>query len=392
MFSRFCTCNEGKDMIGRGVIFTAIAVYLAVVLGCVLNGPSELAAQKPGQFTATGDGGDFAPAANQRTIQYNTRPVQLPLRGIGMQIHRVDWIPEYKRSVDRIAKTGADTVLIVVDGRMENASGTRVFLDMRLTPSADQLGELIDHAKSLKLRVVLMPIVLLDNPRSATEWRGTINPEGFDGWSEWWKSYRSFIGYYAMVAEAHKVDVLTIGSELVSTEPKVDEWRKTIEMVRQTFKGMLTYSANWDHYKDIPFWDRLDLVSMNSYWTLGESREGKVGLEEIEQRWAKIKSSVVGFVDKVHKPLLFMEVGWCSLQNAAKEPWDYTQDSVPMDLELQKKLYEGFFNTWYGTPQLGGFMMWEWTPWPSERGYSPEGKPAEKVLREWMAKEPWKVK
>ena len=29
-----------------------------------------------------------------------------------------------------------------------------------------------------------------------------------------------------------------------------------------------------------------------------------------------------------------MEVGWCSLRNAAHEPWDYTKESEPVDLDL----------------------------------------------------------
>ncbi len=92
---------------------------------------------------------------------------------------------------------------------------------------------------------------------------------------------------------------------------------------------------------------------------------------------------------------MFLEVGWCSLANAAHEPWDYTRTSEPLDLELQRKLYEGFFRSWHGNPQFGGFMVWEWTPGEggtSDKGYTPEGKPAEKVLREWLAKPRWEVR
>src|SRR3712207_7890009 len=46
-----------------------------------------------------------------------------------------------------------------------------------------QLADLIGHAKSRNLRVVLMPIVLLDRPRG-NEWRGVIKPESWDEWFE----------------------------------------------------------------------------------------------------------------------------------------------------------------------------------------------------------------
>ena len=50
--------------------------------------------------------------------------------------------------------------------------------------------------------------------------------------------------------------------------------------------------------------------------------------------------------------------------------------------------------SWYGKPGLGGFMIWAWTPnasGPQDRGYTPEGKPAEQVLRSWLAKGTWKI-
>ena len=80
--------------------------------------------------------------------------------------------------------------------------------------------------------------------------------------------------------------------------------------------------------------------------------------------------------------------------NAASAPWDYTQSAEPIDLDLQKRLYQAYFNVWYGNPKLGGFMMWEWPPGEAgteDRGYTPQGKPAEDVLKHWLAKPAWKV-
>jgi hypothetical protein len=64
-------------------------------------------------------------------------------------------------------------------------------------------------------------------------------------------------------------------------------------------------------------------------------------------------------------------------------------------MELQRKLYEGFFRSWWGDPRLGGFSVWEWPPdqgGKEDRGYTPKDKPAEGVLREWLAKPRWQVK
>jgi hypothetical protein len=314
----------------------------------------------------------------------------LPYRGVVMQIQRTDWIDKYESSIDEIAALGADTVKFVVDSRQENGASSRIWLDLRMTPTVEALGRLIKHAKSRNLRVILMPIVLLDNPRGG-EWRGQIRPES---WDDWWESYRNMIKHFAWVAEANGVDVLVVGSELVSTETETHlrQWRRTIKEVRGIFRGRLTYSSNWDHYTHVKFWDQLDFIGMNSYWKLGDDHN--VSVAEIVSRWHAIQKELFAFQKQVKKPLLLLEVGWCSMANMANEPWDYTklEDEAPTDLTLQKKLYEGFFEAWQGRKELGGFCIWVWDPvggGPEDRGYTPKGKPAERVLREWLAK-PWK--
>ncbi|MDQ3439457.1 MAG: hypothetical protein M3478_03810 [Planctomycetota bacterium] len=370
-------------MVGRGIIGAAVLAY-AVVLGCVLW-PSSA----PGERASAGDAPSRAGAVGNGRAAKGV----LPFRGAAMQLQRVDWTDEYKKGIDEIAALGLDTVSFVVDARQENGTSNRIYLDMRMTPSPEMLGNLIDHAKGKGLRVVLMPIVLLDNPRG-DEWRGKIEPDGKGGgWDEWFDSYRQMITHFAWIAEGHKVDVLVVGSELVTTENKHEQWSRTIKDVRKVFNGMLTYSSNWDHYTSVPFWDELDLIAMNSYWKLGDNR--KVPVEEIERRWKDIQKDLLPFQRDVNKPLMFLEVGWCSLTNAAHEPWDYTRTEHPVDAELQRKLYEGFFRSWHGNPHFGGFMIWEWTPGEGgkdDKGYTPENKPAEKVLREWIAKPRWEVK
>ncbi|MCC7349803.1 MAG: hypothetical protein IT446_04475 [Phycisphaerales bacterium] len=362
------------------IVIGAVLAY-GVVIGCVMAPAGQPSATAPSTH-ATASTSPFPTA---------TTAALLPFRGAGFQIQRVDWMDKYKQSIDEIAAIGGDTVLMVVDTRQENGTSSRIYLDMRMTPTADQLGGLILHAKEKKLRVILMPIVLLDKPRG-NEWRGTLKPES---WADWWESYRSMISHFSWIAQGYGVDVLVVGSELVSTEQAehLNEWTKTIQLVRSLYKGRLTYSANWDHYTAVKFWDQLDLMGLNSYYKLGEDRD--VTVPQIQFRWSQIQQDLIPFSRKIGKPLLFLEVGWCSLANAASEPWDYTKTEEPVDLELQKKLYEGFFQSWYANPYLGGFMIWEWTPGdggPEDKGYTPENKPAEAVLRQWLQKPRWQVK
>jgi hypothetical protein len=367
----------------RVIILASIALY-AVVVGCVVW---------PGQNTSQSQAGGTAATTPQDTDDTpSSAPAAslsgLPFRSVTMQLQRVDWMDKYKQGIDEIAALGADTVQFVVDTRQENGHSGRIYLDMRMTPTPEQLMGLIHHAKDKGLRVTLMPIVLLDAPEG-DEWRGRISPPTWPGWFD---SYRDMMNQFAWISEASHVDLLVIGSELISSEEHADEWTRVIKEVRKVYHGRLTYSSNWDHYRAISFWDQLDLIGMNSYWKLGEDHN--VTPEEIQKRWKDIQDDLLPFVKKVGKPLVFLEVGWCDIANAASASWDYTQDQEPIDLDLQKRLYEGFFHAWYGNPNLGGFSIWEWPPGeggPDDRGYTPRGKPAEDVLKEWFAKPKWKV-
>lgn len=369
-----------KFMKARVLIIAALATYL-VVVGCVVWPTGEA-------VTQGSDAGTYQPHAPRAKLD------GLPLRGIAMQIQDPHLIDRYLKCIDQIAGVGADTVELIVSARMENGSSSRIFLDVRTTPTDQQIKTLVQRAKADKLRVVLMPIVLLEAPQG-NEWRGTIEPKirGVSAWDEWFDSYRELERFYATLAQETGVEMLVVGSELVSTETHAVEWGKTIRMIRGIYHGMLTYSSNWDHYENIPFWEQLDVIGMNSYWKLGET--SKATVQEITGRWRDIQKDLIAFSNKKGKPIILLEAGWCSLSNAPYEPWDYTKTEDALDLDVQRRLYEGFFRAWYGNPNMAGFMIWEWGPYgggPNDRGYTPEGKPAEKLLREWFAKGPWEVK
>lgn len=366
-------------MNGRVIlVLAALAMWLAAV-GCAIW-PAEAPAAKTTSGSAE--------------TESSSKPVppadlgEMPFRGMVLQVQRIDGPEVYDKAIDDIAAMGADTVEIVVDSKQENGSSSCIFVDVRQAPTIEKLTALIQYAKSKRLRVVLMPLVLLQRPVD-NQWRGVINPQS---WDEWFESYREMVTHYATAAEAGHADVFIVGSELVSTERFKDEWVRTIHDVRKVFHGLLTYSANWDHYLKIPFWDQLDLISTNSYWKLGENRDATVA--DIVGNWRKIQKELLPWIRTQHKPYMFTEVGWCSVANAAHEPWDYTQESVPLDLELQKKLYEGFFQAWKDVPELGGYNIWQWTPnggGPTDRSYTPAGKPAEEVLRKAFLQPKWKV-
>jgi hypothetical protein len=374
-------------MKGRLIILAAGLIY-GITLICALS-LSGAPATHPQGSVAT------EPVANLANISGLK-----PYCAVALQLQRVDWVEKYKKTIDAIAADGADTVSLVVDARQENAQSTFIYIDMRKTMTDPQLLEIIGYAKSKHLRVILMPIVLLDDPNDP-HWRGTLAPVNkfgdehptteADGWDQWFDSYRDMITHYAIIAQEGGVNVLVVGSELVSSEEHVDEWVRTIKAVRAIYSGQLTYSSNWDRYRKVKFWKYLDLVGMNSYWMLGLDQNVTVSV--IEDNWAGIQHEMFKFLAEVHKPVILLEAGWCSLQNAAKDSWDYTQTQLPADPELQRKLYEGFFQSWWGKTQLAGFVLWSFNPNGDDtgKGYSPQGKPAEQIMQDWLPKTRWDV-
>ena len=178
---------------------------------------------------------------------------------------------------------------------------------------------------------------------------------------------------------------------MLSTESDRDHWIVTIDQIRKEFKGKLTYSANWDHYGSVTFWDQLDYVGMNNYYEL--SKEPGATVAELNQAWQPIQKNILAFTARQKKPFLFTEVGWHNLENTLKEPWNYVATGK-IDLAEQQHAYESFVATWGKVPedQFMGAFIWEWDPggkvingnYPHGT-YSLQDTPALDVVKKWFA-------
>ncbi|MFH1417486.1 MAG: hypothetical protein ABII12_04270 [Planctomycetota bacterium] len=363
------------------IAFGAIAVAWQV-------GQGGRAARAPSSVAADDDSATHASSDRPAVKAARRAPHVGQLRGMAIQLNGGPGVYErYRRLIPEVAELGANTVLFVVHGWQEHAGSLDLHLDARRTADAEDVGRLCDLAASRGLRTILMPIVLLSQPRN-TEWRGRIIPAD-RAWDEWFRRYTRFAVHFAKVAERHRVDIFMVGSELIKTEVYADRWRRVIEEVRQHYRGKLGYSANWDHYQTekIKFWDALDFVGMTSYYELAEGPNPTI--EEIDANWAKIEREIKAFQREVKKPIIFTEVGWCSQEGAAHEGWNYyaTQEATKAGHLEQAMLYESFLKTWADEPGVGGIIWWEWDLSPGgakDFGYTPRGKPAERILREWF--------
>ena len=97
------------------------------------------------------------------------------------------------------------------------------------------------------------------------------------------------------------------------------------------------------------------------------------------------------------KPVLFTELGYRSTTRPAARPWEWPERSksgwngaTATDLEGQARCYQAFFRTFWHEPWFAGVYVWKWYPATARlreaanRGFTPQGKPAEQVLRHWF--------
>ncbi len=346
---------------------------LAVALAVAIGGWLGLASRAPERSASRPEGPSVSPHAAVGAT--------LPLHGAAIQIHTADdAVRRYGRLIDELADLGADSVLLSVNGYQEHVDSTRIFVKASVTPTDEELATLIGQAHRRGLRVILMPKILLSNPRGSN-WRGKIQPPSWDAWFE---QYRAFILRYAALAEGCGVEVFLVGSELISTEHLTAQWRETIGAVREVYAGLLGYSANWDHYTAVQFWDALDLLGMTTYYQLAD--EPGPTTEALTARWRDLRKKILDYQADIDRPLLFTEVGWCSQEGCSVEAWNYYRSTTvtPAALEEQRRNYRAFIDTWQDDPAVGGVIWWEWTEepgGPEDCGYSPRGKPAERELR-----------
>ena len=351
--------------------------FLAVV-GIVMYLRSASPAVRAQNMSSENDPPSITHASSTPTIKNNDI-----FRGMALQIsYTADGIDHYLQAVDEIADLGANTIGFATAGYQEHAGSSGIMIDVRKSPSPEQFRKLIQRAKKRGMRVVIMPVLLLSNPRGS-EWRGVINPPD---WDEWFSSYLGFIKYFARIGLDNDIDALAIGAELVSTESFRSRWMKIIEETRTIYHGKLFYSANWDHYKQVSFWDKLDWIGMTTYHKISDKEDPSP--QVLLKNWNKIKKDILAWQKNIDKPIFFTEVGWCSQPGASVEAWNYYRHQSPSEIGLteQKKCYEAFIKCWRNEKNIIGAMWWEWTTdgsGPKDFGYTPKGKPAEKVLRAW---------
>ena len=288
--------------------------------------------------------------------------------------------PLYRQFLDEIVEVGATDIQLVVQWGQADVTATTIAPEPGLSSDDALLSWVVRQARKRKLRVFLMPIVHLLH-RKKGHWRGKLSPTD---WDAWWDSYRKFTLHYARLAERQRVHLYSVGSELVSTEAQTDRWRSLIAEVRKQFSGQLTYSANWDHFEPVGFWDALDVAGITGYQ--GLSNDKYPSEDALVEGWRGLGHRIDAWTRMTGQRFIFTEIGYPSQPFSARHPWDYRKRGEP-DLQLQLRCFRALYIVWQDSPVLDGLYIWNWfgQGGPDDSGYTLRGKPARELLHYWYS-------
>jgi hypothetical protein len=297
---------------------------------------------------------------------------------------------EATASRSHLASTGARWAGVLVTWYMEGRGSTQIAPDLRQTPSDDALRQAIDELHGLGLEVMLKPHVdLLDGA-----WRGTITPTDAGAWFE---SYASFLERFAALAAEKDVEMLCVGTELVTmTDARyATAWRGLIAGVRARYGGLLVYAANAndpaDEFTSVAFWPQVDVLGLDVYTPLTDKTDPTRA--ELVAGWRRNRyrhdmvAAYRNWQAAWGKPVVFTEIGYRSADGTNRAPWDWEAAMAPDPAE-QADCYGAAYDVWSGEAAwMKGLFWWSWrvsAPGPGDTDYDPRGKPAEDVLRQWQ--------
>lgn len=287
---------------------------------------------------------------------------------------------------------GVTHITLVTFGWQESVDDPEVRVDTSdgwYSESHRGIRALARQADTLGMGVILKPHIWIGG-NDGGENRSEIAFGSEHAWDRWETSYRGFLMTYARLAADVDADVLVLGTELRSVATTRPEfWRRLAHDVRNVYDGELTYAANWhSEYENVEFWDVLDYVGVQAYFPLAEGENPT--LEALEARWRAHREDLARVHRRSEKPILFTEIGYRSAPTTAEAPWEWPQrggDGLSADSSLQARCYRAFFSTMADASWFAGGIVWKWHPEhdrQSPTAFTPQGKPAERVLRRWF--------
>ncbi len=292
--------------------------------------------------------------------------------------------------IDPILKINANYTAIMPFGFIKNLQHPEVVYNSErqwFGETKEGVKQYIEKLHNNKIEVMLKPQIWIWHG----EYTGGLKMETEEDWQLLENSYRNFIIDFAKVAEETQVDIFCIGTELEQfIIHRPDFWKRLITEIKTTYKGKLTYAANWDEYKRVPFWEEIDYIGVDAYFPISESETPTI--EEAKQGWQQWKKEMISVSTKTNKKIIFTEYGYRSVNFSGKEPWKSDRDMGEVNLKAQEILTKALFEEIWKEEWFAGGFLWKWHIKHEGIGgkdntmFTPQNKPVEDIVRGFYLK------
>jgi hypothetical protein len=284
-------------------------------------------------------------------------------------------------------------------GRVPDLHGSGIDLTFEVPFERNRLdvARAVDMAHAYGLHVMLVPHLWVESG----QWRGELEPGADASWARWTERYESFVRAWAEIAQETHAEVFSAGVELRSwvTTSRAPSFSRVVREIRRVYRGLVTYSANWDDVDQTVIWGDLDLIGINAFYPLAEEPGG--AYETLLASAQKIRTRVHDLAEAWQKPVLFTETGYTTRRDPAVRPWLWpdAMSAVVVDENAQATAYRALAGALLDDADFAGFFVWRLYADPDDTsqeapwGFSPRGKQAELVVRDAFAarwgSDPW---
>lgn len=283
-----------------------------------------------------------------------------------------------------IQKTGANWVAIIPYAFCSPSQPEVSFDHPKQWYGETSLGirQTITLARKAGLKIMLKPHLWV----IGQGWAGDLSYPNQDQLDIWMASYTRYVLHFAQIAQELNVEMISIGTEIRQIA-KTNEiyWTELIRNIRKIYQGHLTYSANWDNYENISFWDELDYIGIDAYFPISDSKSPSKS--ELVEKGSITKQKIESF-SKIHlKKVLFTEFGFESKDYCTSGHWIKNRETKFPSQDCQANAYSSIFNLYWDEDWFVGGFAWKWHFNHEEVGgatntdFTPQNKLAEKILK-----------
>ena len=292
-----------------------------------------------------------------------------------------------QKHIDPVKQINANWVSVMPFGFMKNSESTQLYYNNE----RQWYGETYEGVKQCihlmhqnDIQVMLKPQIWIGNG----DFTGEIQMRSNEDWQKFENQYTAMMMLYAKLAATTNTEMLCIGTEMnnfVINRPKY--WSDLIKKIRSVYSGKLTYAANWDSYKKVPFWSKLDFIGIDAYFPISDEKTPTIA--DLNDSWQPIRDRLQAFSDSKEKKIIFTEFGYRSKDFAGKKPWDSSRREGDQNEQAQTNLLQAILHIFWEQFWFAGGFLWKW--FPDETQYkerqknlfSVQGKEAEKLVRKF---------